>query len=307
MIKKNLEENNDYFWITKKEWSLIKDIFDATNDIKRKKNELEMIRINAIIFDYRMRKYKNESIDFMQHKVIQIGKNSNIKDLENKILRCMNYQINFLKIKYKEIKRDENNEDKVIHLYKVNKVNRDIIIEMFLSFENNITTYESVFFQEIILTEEDKAKNIEEIFNKFDSSREILILEINTINKESPKFLLPINNKELACSICNKPIKDLNDTKYMCELCSMYLFCSKECAQISNEKNNNPKILEHFKLHKFLSDLNNKPFNFEEFLKSDFNEEIQESTTKGEIGLYNLGNTCYMNCSTYGRLNKVFF
>ena len=98
MIKKNLEENNDYFWITKKEWSLIKDIFDATNDIKRKKNELEMIRINAIIFDYRMRKYKNEFIDFMQHKVIQIGKNSNIKDLENKILRCMNYQINFLKI-----------------------------------------------------------------------------------------------------------------------------------------------------------------------------------------------------------------
>ena len=217
LIKKNLEENKDYFWITKKEWSLIKDIFDATNEIKRKRNELEMIRINAIIFDYRMRKYKNESIDFMQHKVIQISKNRNIKDLENKILRCMNYQINFLKIKYKEIKRDENNEDKVIHLYKVNKVNRDIIIEMFLSFENNITTYESVFFQEIILTEEDKTKNVEEIFNKFDSNTEILILEINTINKEIPKFLLPINNKELVCSICNKPIKDLNDTKYMCE------------------------------------------------------------------------------------------
>ena len=297
LLKKNLEENKDFLWISKKEWTLIKDIFDSTNEIKRKRNELEMIRINAIIFDYRMRKYKNESIDFMQHKVIQIGKNKNIKDLENKILRSMNYQINFLKIKYKEIKRDENNEDKAIYLYKVNKINRDVIIEMFLSFVNDIATYESVFFQEIILTEEDKTKNVEEIFNKFDKNNEILILEINTINKESPKFLLPINNKELTCSICNKPIKDLNDTKYMCELCSMYIFCSKECAQINNEKNDNPKILEHFKLHKFLSDLIIKPFNFEEFIKSDLNEEISKSTNKGEVGLYNLGNTCYMNCS----------
>ena len=255
-----------------------------------------MVRISAIIFDYRMRKYKNESIDFMQKKVIQICKNRSIKDLENKILRCMNYQINNLKIKYKTINQNEENEDKAIYLYKVNTINRDVIIEMFLSFVNNIKTYESVFFQEIILSEEDKTKNVSEIFNKFDEKNEILIIEINTINKENPKFLLPINTKELSCSICLKPIKDLNDTKYMCELCSMYLFCSKECAQISDKKNNNPKIIEHFKLHKFLSDIITKPFDLEELINSNIKEE-NKSKNKGEVGLYNLGNTCYMNCS----------
>ena len=91
LIKKNLKEYKDYFWIQNKDWTLIKNNFDATNEIKRKRNELEMVRISAIIFDYRMRKYKNESIDFMQKKVIQICKNRSIKDLENKILRCMNY------------------------------------------------------------------------------------------------------------------------------------------------------------------------------------------------------------------------
>ena len=296
LIKKNLKEYKDYFWIQNKDWTLIKNNFDATNEIKRKRNELEMVRISAIIFDYRMRKYKNESIDFMQKKVIQICKNRSIKDLENKILRCMNYQINNLKIKYKTINQNEENEDKAIYLYKVNTINRDVIIEMFLSFVNKIKTYESVFFQEIILSEEDKTKNVSEIFNKFDEKNEILIIEINTINKENPKFLLPINTKELSCSICLKPIKDLNDTKYMCELCSMYLFCSKECAQISDKKNNNPKILEHFKLHKFLSDIITKPFDLEELINSNIKEE-NKSKNKGEVGLYNLGNTCYMNCS----------
>ena len=298
LLKNNLENKKDFIWIEKEDWNLLKETFGFTNEIKRKKDELEMEQISFIIFDYRMKNYKDDCINFMKKKVVQISKNKNINGLEDKIIRCMNFEINMLKIKYNQINKDAF-EDKIIYLYKVNKNNRDIIIEMYLSFINNIITYESVFFEEIILTKEDKTKQVNELFNKYNSKKEILILEINTIN--STKFLQPIKTNELSCSICSKPIKDLNDTKYMCELCSMYLFCSKECAKISNENDNNIKILEHFKLHQYLSDLNNRPFNYDEFTKlnlyKEINTEENKDKNKGDVGLYNLGNTCYMNCS----------
>ena len=301
LLKKNLVENEDYFWIDETDWMTLKGFFGFNYEVKRKKSELEMVQINAIIFDYRLRNFKEESINYMRKKVIQISKNNSINDLENKIIRCMNLEINYLKIKNNLKNKGEDIYERTIHFYKVNKSNRDIIIEMFLSFMNDIEIYESVFFQEIILTKEDKNESVNEILNKYNAKTEILIIEINKSNKNNNNFLLPIKTSELNCSICNKQIKELDDTKYMCEICSMYIFCSKECAQNNNIKDNNIKIIQHLKLHKYLSDLIIKPFNLDEFIKLDFCDEINEeeikAKNKGIVGLYNLGNTCYMNCS----------
>ena len=302
LTKKNLKENNDFFWIEFKEWNLLIKSFEFSNEIKKKKNEMNnMIQIKVIIFDYRLRKYKDESINFMKKKVVQISEDKNIQNFENKILRCMNHELNTIYSKYNKNNNEENDEDKMVYLYKVNKTNRDIIIEMYLSFlDDNFESYESIFFQEIFLSNEDKKNNIKHLFTKYNAKTEILIIEINSKKNTPPKFLLPINTIKLSCSICNKQIKDINDTKYKCELCSMYIFCSKECAKIIKEENNK-KIIYHYKLHKYLSDLIIKPFNYNEFIKCDFDKEIytpeNKDKSKGLIGLYNLGNTCYMNCS----------
>ena len=48
---------------------------------------------------------------------------------------------------------------------------------------------------------------------------------------------IPQSKNIYNCSICNKEITDLNDTKYTCELCSMYLFCGKECGKNNDTKN----------------------------------------------------------------------
>ena len=304
LLNKNMKENKDFLWIESKEWNILSKYFEFSNEIKIKKNEkLNTIEIKVIIFDYRLRKYKDENINFMTKKIIQISENKNINDFENKIIRSMNHELNKIEEKYNKINKEEinNEEDKIIYLYKANKSNRDIIIEMFLSFlDDNIITYESIFFQEIIISKEDKQKHIKDIFNKYNPKKEILIIEINSNKNKHPKFLLPINTNKLLCSICNKQIKDIDDTKYMCELCSMYIFCSKECAKIIKETNNK-KIISHYILHKYLSDLIIKPFNFDEFIKKDFDKEIyineNKDKNKGIIGLINLGNTCYMNCS----------
>ena len=300
IVKKNVKEEQDFYLIEKKEWHLLKTAFLFTNEIKRKKNEMEMIQIKVIIFDYRIRQFKDESINFMKKKMVQISANKNINDLEQKIIRCMNNEINKIKQKYNKNNDDINLEDINLSLFKVNKNNKDILIEMFLSFINDITPYESIFFQEIFLTSEDKTKPVKEIFCKYNPKKEILIIELTSVKNNVPKFLLPINTDKLLCSICNKEIKDINDTKYMCDLCSMFIFCSRECAKINNEENNNKKLL-HFNLHKYLSDLIKRPFYFSEFIQKDFEKEIfikeNEDKSKGKTGLYNLGNTCYMNCS----------
>ena len=300
LIKKYLLSNKDYYWINNSEWNILKEAFNYTNEIRRKKNEIDMIQINGIIFDIRFKKYKNECINFMKKKVIQINKNKTIKDFENKLIRCLDYEIGkIIKNKKNEnenIEGEHLQNKKNIYLYKINNKNKDIITELFLSFLNDdIETYESIFFEEIFFTEEDKNNNIENIFKKYNPKTETLIIEINEEKNNNKKFIksiIPINNK-YTCSICNKEITDINISKNICKICSIYLFCSEKCL------NENNKI--HIKIHKIISDLIKKSFNIKEFLSQNFYEKIytieNKSKSKGIVGLFNLGNTCYMNCS----------
>ena len=294
IIKKYLLLKNDFFWINQKDWITLKNAFSYTNEIKRKKEEIEMIQFSAFIFDSNLRKYKNESIKFMKKKLIQISKNKTIKDFEIKIKRCLDYEINNI------IKEDKNKNEKIIKLYKINKKNKDIIIEIIISYINNIQTYESIFLQELIFSDEDKEKSVETILKKYNPNTEILIIEIYP-QKINERFLKPLNIYN--CSICNKKIDDINKAKDLCKLCSMYLFCSNECAEIKKEEeNNNNKIkLNHSMIHKYLSELIMKPFKIREFIPKNFYEKIytkeNKEKSKGLVGLFNLGNTCYLNCS----------
>ena len=294
IIKKYLLLKNDFFWINQKDWTILKEAFNYTNEIRRKKEEIEMIQLSAFIFDSDMRKYKNESIKFMKKKLIQISKNKTIKDFEIKIKRCLDYEINNI------IKENKNKNEKIIKLYKINKKNKDIIIEIIISYINNIQTYESIFLQELIFSDEDKEKSVETILKKYNPNTEILIIEIYP-QKINERFLKPLNIYN--CSICNKKIDDINKAKDLCKLCSMYLFCSNECAEIKKEEeNNNNKIkLNHSMIHKYLSELIMKPFKIREFIPKNFYEKIytkeNKEKSKGLVGLFNLGNTCYLNCS----------
>ncbi len=362
-LKKDVVNGEDYFLISYNDWKLLNDSFTSTNEIKRKKDYIDMISFGVIILDQRFIEYKNYNINLLKKKYIQIKKKATILDFIKKIYRCVDYEIfNFNKIikknkekneeknqnqnqdiknieKINEIKNDsinqnnknnineninelkdnknkkiinDNNNDKnnnidkntnnskgtrKVLFYKVKKNNRDIIIEMLICFINDIPTYESVCIQELNFFND---KNIQEIFKNYNPKKELLIIETINIGQTS-QFLHQIknipNSKIYNCSICNKKITDLNDTKYNCELCSMYLFCSKECGK--NQVNE--RGINHHKLHTYLSELILNTFNFESFLTQKFYSEININDNieknKGILGLYNLGNTCYINSS----------
>jgi len=295
----------DYCIITSNDWAILKNSFSYTNEIKRRKNNINMTQISAFIFDQRFKLDKNKNINLFKKKVIQIGINESVSEFYEKILRCTDYALNNEKIQNKinvnEINDDkEFNENKQLLFYKLSKKNKDIIIEMYISFINNIQSYESIFIKEIKFAKNERIQNI---FEKYNSKKELLIIEI--IEKNSNiQFLSQINptsnsesNKIYNCSICSKEITDLNNTKYNCELCSMYLFCSKECAKNKSSKNG----MNHHELHKYLSELILKKFNLSEFLSRKFYPYIYTNENgnknKGITSLFNLGNTCYINCS----------
>ena len=311
IISNNFLVGKDYCVITSNDWALLKNSFSYTNEIKRRKNNIEMIQIGAFIFDQRFKLDKNKNINLFKKKVIQIRKNESVSEFYEKILRCLDYALNnersqktnksYNIINANEIKNDkEFNEKKQFLFYKLNKNNKDIIIEMYISFINNIQAYESVFIKEIKFA---KNESIQNIFKQYNPKKELLIIEI--IEKNSNiQFLHQISptsnsdsHKIYSCSICNKEITDLNNTKYNCELCSIYLFCSKECAKNKSSKNG----MNHQELHKYLSELILKKFNLSEFLSRKFYPEIyineNVKKNKGIVSLFNLGNTCYINCS----------
>ena len=316
LIQKDLINGKDYFLINYNEWIILQNAFSFTNIIIREKNKIDLVQIGVILFDQRFKKYKNDDINLLKKKVIQIDKNAYIYEFIAKILRCVDYELekikqkkNLINSKNKIVNGNENGGDKEdigessidqrkLLFYKVNKHNKDIIIEMYICFINDILMYNSVFIKELKF---DENKKIEEIFKNYNPKKELLIIEILETNR-SPKFLnqiksIPNSKKLYNCSICNKKINDLNDSKYTCELCSMYLFCSKECGKNKVIKNG----IEHHKLHIYLSEIISNKFDLSNFLSKKFYQEIYTNKnidkSKGIIGLFNLGNTCYMNCS----------
>ena len=290
-LKDKLEINKDYYLISQRNWFILNEIFDSTNEIKKNENK-KYIEIKVLILEKRLKKRKFKNL--LRRRYIQIRNNCTIKNLKEKIIRCVNYEIKKISKETNEYmdEEDEYEDNKkrinnsTINFYILNKENKNILIEICSSFTNNILIYNSTFLKEIILNDKE---SINSLFNIYNKKNHILIIEIGEKNSDNfLQIIKPIKDDDkntnliYQCIICDKEI-NLNN-KYNCGKCNMSLFCCKNYANISGE---------HIQLHKVINPL----------LKPDFNLEILKQRSlyldsfsrKGLVGLYNLGNTCYIN------------
>ena len=269
-IKKNLERNKDYIFVNFNDWNFLNQIFDNTNEIKRKNNNLDLIQIKYILLDKRIND-KNKNINLLKQKYLQINKNSSIKALKDKILNCINNKL-------KKINKNKNIEQEVC-FFILDKDKKMLLVEIILSFINGIQMYESLFIEKLELEEE---KTLDNLFQKYDKKKHILIVEVTY--KNDCNFLLQMDNN-YKCNECGENIYNL-DNRYICDICHFSLFCSYRCAYNSEEHKNIDKLLKN------LMDSN---FDLSELLSLHFGSVISRGAHCGRIGLYNLGNTCYLN------------
>jgi len=302
-LQSNLEYMKDYYLLEKSDFDFLKKIFGVTNIIKRKKDCLNFFFIKSIIFDSRL---KNKNYNFyLRNRTFQVRKNYTILDFKEKILRCLEdaFKQNLNdekcddKKKSQNLNEDKNNENNLdstedskdkkiekynIYFYLLEKEKKDILIEMCISFVNEISSYDSLYIQKIDISDEE---NISNLFSHYDKKKNILIIEIQKDNE--PLFLNEINNKYF-CSECKKEISSFENI-YKCNFCHFSVFCSFECS----EKNKNHKKLDKIYLRDYLVE----EFNLKKFLKKDIRNYFKPDQAKGMVGLSNLGNTCYMNSS----------
>ena len=324
LIKDNMSLGKEYCLVLEKDWYFLKDYFGATNEIKRKISNLELIKIKLIILDKKIVKSKN--LNLLKPKYIQTNKNLNIKEFKEKIIRCVNYtiknneneysnmdeenfenidekntcdeDINMLDMRTGRNINDNNTEDynnniniyqnidinninkkENIHFYKLKEENKEILIEIFTAFINEIPKYETLYINKIPLKYEDL---LESLFKYYNEEQEILIIEI-TYNNSLP-FLsqLDFNQNGLyECSICKK-IREFQN-RYNCQECHMSFFCSKKCYE-------SPLNGHHTKLHEYLKELKRKNINNINNKKS-----LIKYNANNLVGLMNLGNTCFIN------------
>ena len=311
ILKKNLVEGKDYFLLEKDDFYFLENFFGITNIIKRKKNCGDFVELKALILDEKL--IDKEYNFLLRKRHFQITKNYKIIDLKQKILRCINYNINnekYIKdnILFKDkdniddnnkmdIDKDDNNDNNiiknniedinnyVINFYLLEKDKKDILIEICISISNNIK-YKNAYLENIpIITENDFVLNL---FSKYNINKNILIIELHKKNSNQLiNNIYPINNL-YNCTLCKKSIKSLND-KYKCNICNYSLFCSENCA------NND---MTHLKLDEiYLTKYLYEQFELSSFLNINIKDLkiFQPQNVKGKIGLQNLGNTCYIN------------
>ena len=276
IIKKDLKYKENYFLLNEKDWKLIIKYFGTTNDLRRKKGNLDLVKLKFILFDKRIN-INNENINLLKQKYIQINRKSNIKQLKDKIINIINDN---LKNENEEKEKDVN--DKKITFFVLDRNKRKLLIELCFSYIIKNSLYDSIYLDKLDLKDQ---ITLEEFFKIYNKKKYILIIEISDIKDNN--FFIDLKqkmNKEYKCTVCNKKLEKLED-EYNCGICNLSLYCSKQCAK-------------HSKEHKLL-DNNLLKFMDERFVLSDLLSmdlySILRCNTYGRVGLYNMGNTCYFN------------
>ena len=290
-LKKDLKLNEDYNLINANDWNYLKSYFESTNEILRKKNNLDLIRLKFILFDKRINE-DNNNTDLLKLRYIQINKNSTLKQLKEKIINIAN--VNLPNNQRKDKNEDSNininhiekpNPNKEIIFYIIDKERKESLIEMCFSFIINNHLYDSVYLNKLELSE---GITLDDFFLEYNKDKHILIIEI--IEKDKPPFFEDLKirmNNGYKCTICKKKINHIND-KYNCDFCNFSLFCSKICAD---------KSLDHINLDQKLIQIKQQKFKLSDLFSLKLNSLLKGKMTRGRVGLKNLGNTCYINSS----------
>ena len=271
-IKKNLGRNKEYIFVNSNDWNFLVQIFDSTNEIKRKIDNLDLITIKFILFDKRI-KPKNKNIDLLKQKNLQINNNSTLKQLKEKILNCVNDEL-------KNINDVINNKNiQEVYFYILDKDKKEILIEILTALVHSIQMYESLYLEKLEFQDNE---TLSELFLKYNKKKHILLVEI--INKNDFNFLLQMDSN-YKCNSCGQNISNLNN-KYNCDICHFSLFCSQICAYNSSD---------HKELDNAIKKYSEAKFTISELLSYSFGSIIMRGTKLGRLGLLNLGNSCYFN------------
>ena len=245
ILKDGLINNEDYFLVNKDDYYFLKSIFKDSNELRRKNIDDEIYKFKIIIIEPRLAKEENKYL--LKKRYMQINIKGNIQELRNKIIRCLYYELdNINETSYYENLYENNKVD----FFVVDKKNKELLIELFISLVNNNKIYESLYIQQIKF--EDNENCIKDLFNYCEKKTQILIAEI--VPKNSFNFIKPIisenkNPNIYNCSVCGDRF-NLKE-KYNCKLCNLSLFCSYECAKISGEHLNLHEALNKFYMKNF--------------------------------------------------------
>ena len=286
-IDKNSKE---YISISEKDYNIIKEEFDSTNDIKILEKNIEYFELKTLILDTRFK--DDETKKLLKLRTIKANKNMMVKNFEFKIARCVYHEIKKIyKIDEKSNKDNKQNEDNEeakkfvqrvnFSFYLINKGNKNVLSEICLAFTNKFETYNSCFINQLSYSED--KDTLKTLLNNYDKSKHYLIIEIS--DKYSDTFLKeikPNENMEYNCKVCEKKIKEKE--KYFCSKCYMSIYCSKDCTE---------KCQDHKKMHNVLSPFLKKEISMD-ILKNQI-LSLNAFSNEGRVGLFNLGNTCYIN------------
>jgi len=296
-MREYLVLNKDYYLISQRNWNILNEIFDSTNEIKISENNSGFIELKTLILDKRL--IKNNDKHLLKRRNIKIKKNIKIKGLKEKIIRCINHElkknnksynnVNYFDIddndEYEEMEKMKKNT--IINFYIIEKKNKNVLIEICISFYHNFLSYESILIKEIKLREDEPVNSL---FKIYDKKQHLLIIEMSEKNYDN--FLIEIKPSESTknrideiyqCRLCEQEIN--KSQRYECALCKISFFCSKVCSNNS---------IDHAKLHKLYSKLLKPKFDLNN-LKTKI-LSFEDNCRRGVAGLFNLGNTCYINC-----------
>ena len=271
-IKKDIERDKKYIFVNSNHWNFINQIFDSTNEIKRKIDNLNLIKIKFFLFDKRIRA-RNKNIDLLKERYLQINNNSTIKQLKDKILNCVNEEL-------KEFNEEANIKKKQeVYFYILDKDKKEIIIEILSALVHKIQIYESIYIEKIEFQDDDA---LLDFFLKYNKDKHILMIEI--IYKNNLNFLLQMDSN-YKCNSCGQSINNLNN-KYNCDICHYSLFCSQICAYNSSD---------HKELDNAIKKYSESKFTVSELISYSFGSVITRGASLGRLGLLNLGNSDYFN------------
>ena len=95
ILKKGVKYNEHYYLVNNNDWKLIKSYFGKTNEIIRKKSNLDLVQLKFILFDKRIdSNYSNTNL--LKKKYIQVNQKSSIKQIKDKLISITHFNFQYI-------------------------------------------------------------------------------------------------------------------------------------------------------------------------------------------------------------------